>query len=89
VRYTVTVNGCTAYTEQSVEIVTLCESITSGLWSTSSVWSCGRIPTAVDAVRINIGHTVTLPASYVGHAASLDLQGTLTQQLNASLSMGQ
>ncbi|GAB2565633.1 CotH kinase family protein [Spirosoma areae] len=37
-----------------------CESVASGSWSASSTWSCGRVPTLCDAVRINDGHIVTL-----------------------------
>ncbi|WP_461131795.1 CotH kinase family protein [Spirosoma aerophilum] len=37
-----------------------CESLASGDWSTPATWSCGRVPTVCDDVRISTGHTVNL-----------------------------
>ncbi|MBN8823481.1 CotH kinase family protein [Spirosoma sp.] len=37
-----------------------CQSLASGLWSSASTWSCGRVPTLCDLVQIQDGHTVTI-----------------------------
>ncbi|MVM31357.1 spore coat protein CotH [Spirosoma sp. HMF4905] len=37
-----------------------CESLASGPWNVTGTWSCGRVPTSCDAVKINPGHVVTI-----------------------------
>ncbi|MPR34331.1 WD40/YVTN/BNR-like repeat-containing protein [Salmonirosea aquatica] len=61
--------------------------LASGSWDMPDVWSCGQVPTALDAVRINAGHTITLPVDYAGKAKSMELGGNLVQQ--GSLQVGQ
>ncbi len=41
----------------------LCESIASGDWTNSALWTCGRVPRACDQVVINPDHTVSLAAA--------------------------
>ncbi|WP_373511061.1 YCF48-related protein [Persicitalea sp.] len=61
----------------------------SGNWDAPYVWSCGTIPTALDDVRINAEHIVTLPGSYSAKAKSVDLRGQIQYSTNAGLQMGQ
>lgn len=64
--------------------------LASGNWSSSSVWSCGFIPTALDAVRINQTHTVTLPTGYTAKAKNIEMWGNMQYGgANAGLQMGQ
>ncbi len=59
-------------------ICLLNESMMTGNWSTSGIWSCGHIPLATEPVKISSGHTVTLDMN--GTAKSLDLRGILNKQ---------
>ncbi|WP_373512258.1 M43 family zinc metalloprotease [Persicitalea sp.] len=63
--------------------------LSGGTWTTPGIWSCGSIPTALDLVRINASHTVTLPDNYPANVKSLELLGTIQQSLNAGLKVGQ
>ncbi|GHB85816.1 YCF48-related protein [Persicitalea jodogahamensis] len=63
--------------------------LSSGDWRTPVVWSCGTVPTALDDVRINNGHTITLPFGYSAKAKSVELRGQLQYNTNAGLQMGQ
>ncbi len=63
--------------------------LASGNWNTPALWSCGTVPTAMDAVIIDASHTVTLPDSYSAKAKSVDLRGQIQYNANAGLQMGQ
>jgi hypothetical protein len=52
----------------------------SGRWNVPSTWECGTIPTALNQVIIEAGHTVTLPNGYKGTAQSLELKGILKKE---------
>src|SRR5690606_26169494 len=49
--------------------------VTSGGWVNASTWSCGTIPTALDAVKINDSHTVLIPGGYTAKVKSIELRG--------------
>ena len=71
----------------SIELIS---TITSGGWANSSTWSCGTIPTAVDAVRINSSHTVLSPGGYTAKVKNIEMLGTIQYGANnANLQMGQ
>jgi hypothetical protein len=59
-------------------ICLLNESLMTGNWGTSGIWSCGHIPLVTEPVKISAGHTVTLDVN--GVAKSLDLRGILNKQ---------
>ncbi len=54
ITYTLTAN-CTAMT-----------TVKPGSWTDPTVWSCGRVPTSVDAVQVL--HSVSIPANQTGSA---------------------
>ena len=60
-------------------------SMATGLWSSSSLWSCGHIPLATEPVQISSGHTITLDVN--GTAKSLDLRGILNKQATKVLTI--
>jgi len=61
------------------------ESVKSGRWDDPLVWSCGDLPTALDEVRINQGHYITLPTDFSGFAGALDLRGVVQPSSNSRL----
>jgi hypothetical protein len=61
------------------------ESVKSGYWNDPLVWSCGTLPTALEQVKINAGHYVTLPTGSTGHAGSVDLHGVIQPGPNSTL----
>ncbi len=63
--------------------------LASGNWNAPALWSCGTIPTALDAVVIDAAHTVTLPESYSAKAKSVELRGQIQYSANAGLRVGQ
>lgn len=71
------------------EAIAPLSTLTSGSWDTPDVWSCGTIPTAQDAVLINSGHSITLPADYSAKAKSIVIQGEVQSGPNAGLQLGQ
>ncbi len=63
------------------------QTVKTGNWSDTSVWSCGRVPVATDAVKINLGHTVTLLNGQSGTLNLLNLFGTLNQGTGSILTI--
>jgi len=41
----------------------LCSSLKSGSWNDVSIWSCGHMPTLIDDVIINSGHSIRITAN--------------------------
>ena len=52
-------------------------SLNTGNWNAPTTWSCGRIPIVTDDIRINSGHTVTIPNGVNASLKFLYLLGTL------------
>ncbi len=71
---------------QNVETMS---TIASGNWDSPYVWSCGVVPTALDDVRINVEHTITLPVGYSAKAKNVELRGQIQYNTTAGLQMGQ
>ena len=63
--------------------------LASGNWDTPALWSCGTVPTALDAVIIGAAHTVSLPGGYSARAERVELRGQIQYSANAALRMGQ
>ncbi len=61
----------------------LIESQTSGDWHTPSTWTCGRIPTSSDIVRILPGHSITL--QNIGQVKDISIEGKLDLSESARL----
>ncbi|MBD2705081.1 hypothetical protein IC229_30930 [Spirosoma sp. BT702] len=54
---------------QRIRLVSNCVSMSAvktGSWNDRSVWTCGRLPVAMEVVTVN--HVVSLPTSYQGLA---------------------
>ncbi|MFD2574049.1 hypothetical protein ACFSUS_25660 [Spirosoma soli] len=49
-----------AYLQTSPLTVSVCESAQSGEWTSSTTWSCGRVPTSTDVTIINSSHIITI-----------------------------
>lgn len=60
----------------------------TGLWTNTSTWLSGTIPTINDPVVINQGHIVTIPASTTVTAGSLFDKGTLKLLNSSTLQLG-
>ncbi|GAB4023800.1 hypothetical protein GCM10028808_75070 [Spirosoma migulaei] len=62
-----------------------CMTSKEGLWNDANIWSCGCIPTSLDAVHIK--HTVTIPEYYQAEASHLgyELSGQLIYTNSARL----
>lgn len=63
--------------------------LSGGAWNTPGIWSCGSIPTILDAVRISQPHTVALPSDYTATAKSVEMQGNVQYNANAKIQLGQ
>ncbi len=61
--------------------------IRAGHWNDPATWSCGRVPSTGDAVRV--GHVVTIPAGYTAWATRIGFTttGQLVYQAGAHLSL--
>jgi hypothetical protein len=66
---------------------TTLSSMKSGMWNATSTWQCGQIPTLLHQVKIENGHTVTLPTNYTGNASTIDLQGILLKEQGSQLNL--
>jgi Ig-like domain CHU_C associated len=88
---TCTSNTCESTTRTSVAI-TICnnlrESLKSGTWDDTTVWSCGASPTSINPVQINSGHIVSLPVNFTGNLQSLILKGQLIKGVGSKLKFG-
>lgn len=62
------------------------ESLMSGNWHNSSIWSCNHVPTDTDEVIINHNHVITVNDENI-HAKALSNQGTLILQNNTILKL--
>lgn len=62
--------------------------IKSGSWDDPTVWNCGTVPSAMEAVRISTDHTIALPANYTATAKTVELQGNLQYNANAKIQLG-
>ncbi|WP_026997625.1 DUF6443 domain-containing protein [Flectobacillus major] len=60
----------------------------SGLWTQTSTWLLGAVPTISDNVIINQGHVVTIPSTQIAKAGSLFDKGNLVFQPNSQLQLG-
>lgn len=93
--YTVTaanVYNCTAQASVSVTVISQYVSGQSGEWTNPSTWQsncAGCLPTAATGVRIQAGHTVTVPAGTTVPARSLQLEGILNLLLNSQVMLHQ
>lgn len=67
----------------------LLQTVKSGQWDDVTVWDCGAVPTVAKDVRINSPHTIILPANYTTTVKSLELMGSLQQNVNAKVQIGQ
>lgn len=58
-----------------------CTTLKSGSWNDTTLWSCGHLPTAIDDVTIQSGHTVVLNSTMVeAMCRNLKLLGTFQMQ---------
>jgi trimeric autotransporter adhesin len=58
--------------------------VRDGSWAEPSVWSCGRLPTTADAVRLN--HVIVIPAQF--KAEALQINDSLGSRLQFNLGAG-
>ncbi len=82
--------GCGSGTTSGTAIVTVIPctvlyTLKAGSWDDPTVWSCNRIPTQTDLVRL--GHMVTVPASYMARALKIEYStsGAITLSTGAQL----
>ena len=62
-------------------------SIKSGNWNDSTVWSCGRIPTLLDSIKISFGHTISIN-TLNNQAKQVNIEGILNYSIdNSKLSL--
>ena len=68
--------------DYGVTVVTpLCLTVRSGPWNDPTLWSCGRLPTALDAVTIQPDHTILLDSTMVEAVCrNLEILGTFSMQ---------
>jgi predicted outer membrane repeat protein len=61
------------------------QTIKAGNWNDETVWSCGRIPTAIDAVQVR--HVIVIPANFQANALRIvyDIGSKLTINALAKL----
>lgn len=81
------------YNSNLVDIYTVvpkpvCQTIRSGNWADSAVWTCGRTPNDSDYVVINNGHTITIPNGVSKAGYVIYKGGVITYQLGGNLILG-
>jgi pimeloyl-ACP methyl ester carboxylesterase len=64
------------------------ESLKTGTWDDTTVWSCGTLPTITNPVRINFGNIITIPLNYTGFLQTLILNGRLNYGVGSKLKYG-
>lgn len=84
-------NG-TVYSEVTYTLPANCTAMTTvkaGLWTDPTVWSCGRVPTSVDAVQVL--HAVSVPVNHTGRAwrVTYGAGGSVMMEPGGRLVMGQ
>ncbi|WP_338870218.1 fibronectin type III domain-containing protein [Spirosoma sp. SC4-14] len=59
--------------------------VKAGSWDDPTVWSCGRVPTVTDSIKLY--HTLSVPASYTGHVRTIRYEtgGGLTFSVGATI----
>jgi hypothetical protein len=62
-----------------------CISLKSGQWNDPTTWSCGRIPTTLDEILINNGHSVTIGNNLNANAKNITNNGEIIFGENAFL----
>lgn len=67
--YKYTPTDCDNYTNKTIK---------SGNWDDPANWSCRQIPTEVEDVSINEGHTIILPENFTGKAKRLNVSPNAT-----------
>jgi sugar lactone lactonase YvrE len=90
--YTLTVTrstGCTV-TSQPFVVTSIMpmETIKTGVWNNPSVWTCGRVPSTLDNVKVNNLHTVSLPASSTYFIKSINNVGNVLFNSQSNLRIG-
>ncbi|MES2795317.1 MAG: fibronectin type III domain-containing protein [Bacteroidota bacterium] len=60
-------------------------SIQTGQWNDPTTWSCGRVPTDLDEIIINAGHTVTIGENITANGKNLENNGTLILGFGSNL----
>jgi chitodextrinase len=63
------------------------QSVKTGNWDDTSVWSCKRLPITTDIITINAGHIVTIPTGVSATLNILQLLGTLNKELGSTLNI--
>jgi hypothetical protein len=64
-------------------------SVKSGNWNDPATWSCNRVPTLTDIVKITPTHIVTLPDNLTGYVLTLQNFGKVVFGTGAKLQFGQ
>ncbi len=49
----------------------------NGQWHTPSTWSCGHVPSSLDDILINNGHTITIGENLIGNCKNIENNGNL------------
>ncbi|WP_158279518.1 PQQ-dependent sugar dehydrogenase [Arcicella aurantiaca] len=63
------------------------QSVKTGSWDDTSVWSCKRLPITTDIITINAGHIVTIPTGVSATLNILQLLGTLNKESGSTLNI--
>ena len=69
--------------------INTCESVKSGDWSDTSVWSCNKTPTITDQVVVLSGHIISVSANYTAFVKNITNNGTIDLGLNSIISIKQ
>ena len=64
------------------------ESLRSGDWNDPAIWTCQKIPTINDKVRINKNHKLIIPNNFTAYAKRLDQTGKLELKQSAKIIFG-